>query len=63
MAALWPLNFFMTLNTQKNILLAPYTTFKIGGQAKYFSEAKSIDELRELCNWAKEEGTQVVILG
>jgi len=68
----WPLSgrfFFMTLNIQKNILLAPYTTFKIGGPAKYFSEAKSIDELRELCNWARlrgqaqGEGVQVLILG
>ncbi len=53
----------MTLNIQKNILLAPYTTFKIGGPAKYFSEAQSIDELRELCSWAKEEEAQILILG
>ena len=63
MAALWPLHFFMTLNIQKNILLAPYTTFKIGGPAKYFSEAESIDELRELCSWAKEERVPVFVLG
>ncbi len=62
----WPLSgrfFFMTLNIQKNILLASYTTFKIGGPAKYFSEAKSVDELRELCKWAKEEGVPIFVLG
>jgi len=63
LAALWPLHLFMTLNIQKNILLAPYTTFKIGGPAKYFCEAKSIGEIREFCNWAKEQKIPVLVLG
>ena len=48
---------------QKNILLAPYTTFKIGGPAKYFSEANSTEEIKELCKWAKKEGVPVLALG
>ena len=41
---------------QKNIPLAPYTTFKIGGKAKYFYEAKNSDELLEAIKWAKKAG-------
>lgn len=51
------------VNIQKNIALASYTTFKIGGPAKYFSEAKSVDEIQELCLWAKKEKIPVVALG
>ena len=31
-------------NIQENVILAPYTTFKIGGPAKYFFQAKNTDE-------------------
>ena len=50
-------------NIQKNILLAPYTSFKIGGPAKYFSEAKSLEEIQELCKWAKNEKISILVLG
>ncbi len=62
MAARWPLSKIM-VNIQKNIALASYTAFKIGGPAKYFSEAKSVDEIQELCLWAKKEKIPVVALG
>ena len=48
---------------QKNVLLAPYTTFGIGGLAKYFAEPWNIDEVRELCVWARKEKYPVFILG
>jgi len=48
---------------QKNILLAPYTTFRIGGPAKYFSEASSTKEIKELCKWAEKENVPVLALG
>lgn len=51
------------VNIQKNIALASHTTFKIGGPAKYFSEAKSIDEIQELCLWAQKEKIPVAIIG
>ncbi len=35
-----------------NVLLAPYTTMKIGGPAKYFAAPKTIDEVREIVRWA-----------
>ncbi|MDD5032976.1 MAG: UDP-N-acetylmuramate dehydrogenase [Candidatus Pacebacteria bacterium] len=44
-------------NIQKNILLAPYTTFRIGGPAKYFAEAESVEEIEKLCEWAKNQPT------
>ena len=57
------------LNIKKNIPLAPYTTFKIGGPAKFFAEAGGADEIKKLCEWAKENlfrlpaGRQILILG
>jgi UDP-N-acetylmuramate dehydrogenase len=48
---------------QKNILLAPLTTYKIGGPAKYFIEVKTKDELKECLAWADEKKEKVYILG
>ncbi|PIS13462.1 MAG: UDP-N-acetylenolpyruvoylglucosamine reductase [Candidatus Tagabacteria bacterium CG09_land_8_20_14_0_10_41_14] len=54
---------------QKDVLLSPLTTFKIGGPAKYFVEAESIEEIREFCGWAKDNlpglpaDRQVFVLG
>ena len=39
---------------QKDIPLAPLTTFKIGGPAKYFIEIKTKDELAEIFQWVKK---------
>ena len=36
------------LNIQENVMLAPYTTFKIGGPAKHFAEVKSEEDLKKL---------------
>jgi UDP-N-acetylmuramate dehydrogenase len=51
------------IEIKKNIPLAPYTTFKIGGPAKYFAEAKSVEEIEELCRWAKKEKVPIFALG
>lgn len=48
---------------QKNVSLAPYTTFKIGGKAKYFYEAKSKEDLVKAIKAAKEAGLPFFILG
>ena len=37
---------------QKNIALKNYTTFKIGGPARYFVEAKNVGEIKEAVNFA-----------
>ncbi len=47
---------------KENILLAPYTTFKIGGPAKYFSEAKNTEEILELCDWANKNRVPIFVL-
>src|SRR5580700_6019873 len=50
------------LNTQNNILLSNYTTFKVGGQAKNFVEVMSVDQLKEAIKKAKEENWPIFIL-
>ncbi len=51
------------LNIQKNINLAPYTTFKIGGPAKYFVEVNSEEDIFEAVKYAKDSNIQFFILG
>ena len=51
------------LNIQKNIPLAPYTSFKIGGEAKYFCEVSSEEEIIEALNYAKKNNLEVFVLG
>lgn len=43
------------INIQKDIPLAPMTTFKIGGSAKFFVEVSSKEELTDAIHWAKEQ--------
>ncbi len=50
------------LNIQENILLKEYTTFNIGGNAKYFVEVKTVDELNEALQFAKDNKLQHFIL-
>jgi UDP-N-acetylmuramate dehydrogenase len=51
------------LKIQQNILLAPYTTFKIGGPARYFVEARDEEELLEAIRFAQENNLEIFILG
>lgn len=46
----------------ENIPLAPYTTFDIGGAARYFVDVKSDDDLNEALTWAKENNKDYFIL-
>ena len=39
---------------KKNICLKKYTTFKIGGRAKYFVNANNIKEIKEAINYAEK---------
>jgi len=48
---------------QENIPLAQFTTFRIGGPAKFFIEAKEKDDLLEAIKWAKDKKEKVYILG
>lgn len=48
---------------EQNVALAPYTTFGIGGPARFFAVAKSVDDIREALAYAKEQSLPVFILG
>jgi UDP-N-acetylmuramate dehydrogenase len=48
---------------QKNIPLAPLTTFKIGGPAKFFAEVRNEAELLEALDFAKKNGLEIFMLG
>lgn len=51
------------INLQQQVILAPYTTFHIGGPADYFVVAKTLDELKEAISWAKEKRIEYFLLG
>ena len=44
-------------------LLAPFTTFGIGGPARWFAEAASEAEIAEASEWARERGVPLFVLG
>lgn len=48
---------------KQNVPLAPYTSFKIGGHAKYFCEAENEDDLRAALEKARELNARFFILG
>lgn len=52
----------MTLIIQEQVPLAPFTTFKIGGLARYFVEVASETDLREALLWAKDNKVEYVLL-
>ena len=51
------------INIQEDIILAPYTTFKIGGEAKYFCEVKNEYELEEAIKYAKDNNLAAFVMG
>lgn len=53
----------MNLRIKKNVLLAPLTTFKIGGPADYFFEVKNFQELKLIFQKIRENKNPFFILG
>ncbi len=51
------------VNFLENISLSQYTTFKIGGEARYFATVGNIEELKEAVCFAKEKKLPIFILG
>ena len=47
----------------ENMPLAPFTTFGIGGPARWFVEATNEEEIAEAAAWAHERGTSLFVLG
>lgn len=50
------------ISIQKNIPLAPLTTFKIGGTAEFFTNIKTKEELLEAAKWRSENKKRLTIL-
>ncbi len=48
---------------EKNISLKPHTTFKIGGEAKFFVKLKNISEIEKIITLKEEENLPIFILG
>lgn len=57
----WPKSLNKKIKTK--ICLAPYTTFKIGGPAKFFLEAGNLKELQDALVFARRARIKVYILG
>ena len=51
------------MQMKENQLLAPFTTFGIGGPARWFVEAASEDEIAEAAAWARGRGVALFVLG
>ena len=47
----------------ENVCLAPLTTLKVGGPARYFTEAKSAAEVAEAVNFARSRELPLFVLG
>ena len=48
---------------EENKALAPFTTFGIGGPARWFVEAQNEDDVAEAAAWAREGGVPLFVLG
>jgi UDP-N-acetylmuramate dehydrogenase len=51
------------ITIQEQVLLAPYTTFKIGGPARYFVVAKTVADVAEAITFAKQKQVKWFVLG
>jgi len=51
------------MNIEKNVQLAPFTTFHIGGPADFFVRASSVDDLISAVSWARGRGISFFVLG
>lgn len=51
------------MNIKENVSLASYSTMRLGGNARYLSEAANQEELVELVNWSLEQGLESLIIG
>jgi len=52
-----------TMLLQENVPLAPFTTFRVGGPARFFVEAKSTGEVQEAILFAQSGNLPLFVLG
>lgn len=55
--------FLARMDIREHILLAPFTTFKVGGYADYFCSVATSDDLRQAVLFARERSLPLAILG
>jgi UDP-N-acetylmuramate dehydrogenase len=48
---------------QENIPLAPLTTFQVGGPARYFVDAATVEEVREAVEFSRSKALPLFVLG
>ncbi|QQS42234.1 MAG: UDP-N-acetylmuramate dehydrogenase [Acidobacteriota bacterium] len=51
------------LKIKEQVSLAPMTTFRVGGSARYFAEVENESELSEALDFAEAQGLPIFILG
>jgi UDP-N-acetylmuramate dehydrogenase len=51
------------MDTQENISLKELTTFKIGGNARFFARIKNISDLEKAITFAHEKNLKIFVLG
>ncbi len=54
---------FSMFALRENISLAPFTTFRIGGVARYYAEVSSAIEIAEVFEYAEKHGLPLYVLG
>jgi UDP-N-acetylmuramate dehydrogenase len=54
---------FASLPLREDVPLAPLTTFRIGGPARYFAEATTEQEVAAAVAWAEAQGVELFLLG
>src|SRR4029453_19230602 len=51
------------MNIRENVSLAPLTTLQVGGPARYFVEALTVDDVREAVKFARSNALPLFVLG
>jgi UDP-N-acetylmuramate dehydrogenase len=52
-----------TLHVQENVALGALTTLGVGGRARWFTHATTVEEVRAAHQWASERGRPLFVLG
>ncbi len=52
-----------TITPLKDLLLSQYTTIGLGGPARYFFSASTVDEIRQCLTFAREKSLRVQVMG
>lgn len=47
----------------QNVPLSGHSTMRLGGPARYLAEAHSLDDVEQLVDWAKPNGTKFIVIG